>query len=125
MKEQVYTCLDHQGNPRTGYKSGFGFLPEFLEIVQFQIDSKFRDEDFIHFPKPSSKDPRAKKPSPTDMSDEAWEKRRQYQRELSVYQEFEHARKDFNFVVEDLLNYLRLDQNNHELRPRFMLTRER
>ena len=100
------------------------------------IDAEFRDEDFITFRKPTPKDPRAKKPSPKNMSDEdyatALEDYRFYLHELEVYREFEYIRKDFQFVVscfselcgEELFNYLRVnqDQDNHELRKRFVLT---
>ena len=72
-KERVYTRrLDDQGNPRTGYKSGFGDIPDLLYTNQSLIDAEFRDEDFITFRKPTPKDKRAKKPSPKDMSDEAY-----------------------------------------------------
>ena len=69
-KERVYTRLDDQGNPRAGYKSGFGDIPDLLYTNQSLIDAEFRDEDFITFRKPTPKDKRAKKPSPTNMSDE-------------------------------------------------------
>ena len=133
-KERVYTRLDNLGNPRTGYKSGFGDIPDLLYTNQNLIDAEFRDEDFIGFPKPTSKDPRAKKPSPQNMDDEeyaaAWEDYRLYCRELDIYREFEYIRKDFAFVVscfselygEELFNYLRVHQDNHELRKRFVLT---
>ena len=68
-KERVYTRLDDQGNPVTGYNSGFGNIPDLL-YTQALIDAEFRDEDFITFRKPTPKDPRAKKLSPTNMSDE-------------------------------------------------------
>ena len=80
------------------------------------------------------RDPRAKKPSPQNMDDEeyaaAWEDYRLYCRELDIYREFEYIRKDFAFVVscfselygEELFNYLRVHQDNHELRKRFVLT---
>ena len=91
-KERVYTRLDNLGNPRTGYKSGFGDIPDLLYTNQSLIDAEFRDEDFITFPKPTPKDPRAKKPSPTTMDDEdyatAWEDYRFYLRELEVYRIF-------------------------------------
>ena len=55
------------------------------------------------FPKPTPKDPRAKKPSPQNMDDEeyaaAWEDYRLYCHELDIYREFEYIRKDFAFVV--------------------------
>ena len=91
-------------------------------------------EDFIDFPMPGPKDKRAKKPSPKDMSDEeyaaAWENHRQYLHELDVYKKFEYIHKDFQFIVgcfselygEELFNYLRVNQDNHELRKRFVLT---
>ena len=68
------------------------------------------------------------------MSDEdyatAWEDHRFYLHELEVYREFEYIRKDFQFIVscfselygEELFNYLRVNQDNHELRKRFVLT---
>ena len=68
------------------------------------------------------------------MSDEdyarAWEDHRSYLHELDVYREFEYIRKDFQFTVscfsemygEELFNYLRVNQDNHELRKRFVLT---
>ena len=133
-KERVYTRLDNLGNPRAGYKSGFGDIPDLLYTNQSLIDAEFRDEDFITFQKPTPKDPRAKKPSPTTMDDEdyatAWEDYRFYLRELEVYREFEYIRKDFQFIVscfselygEELFNYLRVNQDNHELRKRFVLT---
>ena len=133
-KERVYTRLDNLGKPRTGYKSGFGDIPDLLYTNQSLIDAEFRDEDFITFPKPTSKDPRAKKPAPSTMDDEeyatAWEDYRFYLRELEVYREFEYIRKDFQFVVscfselygDELFNYLRVNQDNHELRKRFVLT---
>ena len=102
-KERVYTRLDNQGNPRTGYKSGFGDIPDLLYTNQSLIDAEFRDEDFIDFPKPTPKDKRAKKPSPTSMCDEdyarAWEEHRSHLHELDVYREFEYIRKDFQFIV--------------------------
>ena len=69
------------------------------------------------------------------MSDEecatAWEDHRFYLHELDVYREFEYIRKDFQFIVscfselygedEELFNYLRVNQDNHELRKRFVL----
>ena len=70
------------------------------------------------------------------MSDEddaeAWENHRQYLHELDVYRELEYIRKDFQFVVgcsselygEELFNYLRANQDNHELRKRLVLTLE-
>ena len=33
-KERVYTRLDNLGNPRTGYKSGFGDIPDLLYTNQ-------------------------------------------------------------------------------------------
>ena len=135
-KERVYTRLDNLGNPVTGYTSGFGDIPDLLYTNQSLIDAEFRDEDFIIFPKPTPKDRRAKKPSPKDMSDQeyaaAWEDYRAYRRELDIYREFEYIRKDFQFVVscfselygEELFNYLRVNQDNHELRKRFVLTLE-
>ena len=132
-KERVYTRLDDQGNPRTGYKSGFGDIPDLLYTNQSLIDAEFRDEDFITYRKPTPKDPRAKKPSPKNMSDEdyatALEDHRFYLHELDVYREFEYIRKDFQFIVgcfselygEELFNYLRVNQDNHELRKRFVL----
>ena len=132
-KERVYTRLDDQGNPRTGYKSGFGDIPDLLYTNQSLIDAEFRDEDFITFRKPTPKDKRAKKPSPTNMSDEdyatAMEDHRFYLHELDVYREFEYIRKDFQFIVscfselygDELFNYLRVNQDNHELRKRFVL----
>ena len=132
-KERVYTRLDNLGNPRTGYKSGFGDIPDLLYTNQNLIDAEFRDEDFIGFPKPTPKDPRAKKPSPQNMDDEEYaaarEDYRLYCHEL-IYREFEYIRKDFAFVVscfselygEELFNYLRVHQDNHELRKRFVLT---
>ena len=48
-KERVYTRLDSAGNPRTGYKSGFGDIPDLLYTNQSLIDAEFRDEDFITF----------------------------------------------------------------------------
>ena len=132
-KERVYTRLDDQGNPRTGYKSGFGDIPDLLYTNQSLIDAQFRDEDFITFRKPTPKDKRAKKPSPTNMSDEdyatAMEDHRFYLHELDVYREFEYIRKDFQFIVscfselygDELFNYLRVNQDNHELRKRFVL----
>ena len=95
-----------------------------------------KTEDFVDFPMPDPKDKRAKKPSPKDMSDDqyarAWENHRQCLHELDVYWEFEYIRKDFQFVVgcfselygEELFNYLRVNQHNHELRKRFVLTLE-
>ena len=65
-KERVYTRLDNLGNPRTGYKSGFGDIPDLLYTNQNLTDAEFRDEDFIGFPKPTPKDPRAKKPLATE-----------------------------------------------------------
>ena len=133
-KERVYTRLDDRGNPVTGYKSGFGDIPDLLYTNQSLIDAEFRDEDFITFRKPTPKDKRAKRPSPKDMSDEtyaaAWEDHRTYLHELEVYREFEYIRKDFQFIVgcfselygEELFNYLRVNQDNHELRKRFVLT---
>ena len=133
-KERVYTRLDNLGNPRTGYKSGFADIPDLLYTNQSLIEAEFRDEDFIGFPKPTPKDPRAKKPSPQHMDDEAyakaWEDDRFYCRKLDIYREFEYIRKDFQFVVscfselygEELFNYLRVNQDNHELRKRFVLT---
>ena len=133
-KERVYIRLDNLGNPRTGYKSGFGDIPDLLYTNQSLIDAEFRDEDFIDFRKPGPKDKRAKKPSPTNMSDEeyaaAWEDHRFYLHELDVYREFEYIRKDFQFIVscfselygEELFNYLRVNQDNRELRKRFVLT---
>ena len=133
-KERVYTRLDNLGNPRTGYKSGFGDIPDLLYTNQNLIDAEFRDEDFIGFPKPTPKDPRAKKPSPQNMDDEEYaaarENYRIYCHELDIYREFEYIRKDFAFVVscfselygEELFNYLRVHQDNHELRKRFVLT---
>ena len=118
-KERVYTRLDDQGNPRTGYKSGFGDIPDLLCTKQSLIDAEFRDEDFIDFRKPTPKDELAKKPSPTNMSDEdyaaAWEDHCFYLHELDVYREFEYIRKDFQFIVicfselygKELFNYLR------------------
>ena len=132
-KERVYTRLDDQGNPRTGYKSGFGDIPDLLYTNQSLIDAEFRDEDFITFRKPTPKDKRAKKPSPTNMSDEdyatAMEDHRFYLHELDVYREFEYIRKDFQFIVscfselygDELFNYLRVNQDNRELRKRFVL----
>ena len=132
-KGTVYTRLDDQGNPRTGYKSGFGDIPDLLYTNQSLIDAEFRDEDFITFRKPTPKDRRAKKPSPTNMSDEdyatAMEDHRFYLHELDVYREFEYIRKDFQFIVscfselygDELFNYLRVNQDNHELRKRFVL----
>ena len=132
-KERVYTRLDDQGNPRTGYKSGFGDIPDLLYTNQSLIDAEFCDEDFITFRKPTPKDKRAKKPSPTNMSDEdyatAMEDHRFYLHELDVYREFEYIRKDFQFIVscfselygDELFNYLRVNQDNHELRKRFVL----
>ena len=132
-KERVYTRLDDQGNPRTGYKSGFGDIPDLLYTNQSLIDAEFRDEDFITFRKPTPKDKRAKKPSPTNMSDEdyatAMEDHRFYLHELDVYREFEYIRKDFQVIVscfselygDELFNYLRVNQDNHELRRRFVL----
>ena len=131
--ERVYTRLDDQGNPRTGYKSGFGDIPDLLYTNQSLIDAEFRNEDFITYRKPTPKDRRAKKPSPTNMSDEdyatALEDHRFYLHELDVYREFEYIRKDFQFIVscfselygEELFNYLRVNQDNHELRKRFVL----
>ena len=49
-----YTRLDNLGNPRTGYKSGFGDIPDLLYTNQNLIDAEFRDEDFIGFPKADS-----------------------------------------------------------------------
>ena len=133
-KERVYTCLDDQGNPRTGYKSGVGDIPDLLYANQALIDAEFRDEDFIDFRKPTPTDKRAKKPSATNVSDEdyarAWEDHRFYLHELDVYREVEYIRKDFQFIVgcfselcgEELFNYLRVNQDNHELRKRFVLT---
>ena len=64
-------------------------IPDLLYTNQSLIDAEFRDEDFITFRKPTPKDPRTKKPSPTNMSDEdyatAWEDRRFYLHELEVY----------------------------------------
>ena len=122
-KERVYTRLDRAGNPRTGYKSGFGDVPALLYSNQALIDAEFRSEDFIDFPMPGPKDKRAKNPSPKDMSDEdyaqAWENHRRYLHELAVYREFEYIRKDFQFIVgcfselygEELFNYLRVNQD--------------
>ena len=133
-KERVYTRLDDLGNPVTGYKSGFGDIPDLLYTNQSLIEAEFRDEDFITFPKPTPKDKRAKRPSPKDMSDEAyaaaWEDYRAYLHEIEVYREFEYIRKDFQFIVgcfselygDELFNYLRVNQDNHELRKRFVLT---
>ncbi|CAE7623120.1 GIP, partial [Symbiodinium pilosum] len=113
LKNRVYTRLDKAGNPRTGYKSGFGDVPALLYSNQALIDAEFRSEDFIDFPMPGPKDKRAKKPFLKDMSDE------------------EYA-EDFQFVAgcfselygEELVNYLRVNQDNHELRKRFVLTLE-
>ena len=132
-KERVYTRLDDQGNPRTGYKSGFGDIPDLLYTNQSLIDAEFRDEDSITFRKPTPKDKHAKKPSPTNMSDEdyatAMEDHRFYLHQLDVYREFAYIRKDFQFIVscfselygDELFNYLRVNQDNHELRKRFVL----
>ena len=118
QKESVYTRLDKAGYPGTGYKSGFGFLPDFLNRTQIHAE-------FIDFPAPGPKGKRAKEPSPTDLSDEdyaeAWEKHRQYLHEIAVHRRFERIRQEFNFVVdcvaelcgEDLFKYLRLNQDNH------------
>ena len=112
------------------YKSGFGDIPDLLYTNRSLIDAEFRDEDSIDFRKPGPKDKRAKMPSPTNMSDEeyatAWEDHRFYLHELDVYREFEYIRKDFQFIVscfselygEELFNYLRVNQDNHELRKR-------
>ena len=40
-KERVYTRLDNLGNPRTGYKSGFGDIPDLLYTNQNLIDAEF------------------------------------------------------------------------------------
>ena len=40
-KERAYTRLDNQGNPRTGYKSGFGDTPDLLYTNQSLIDAEF------------------------------------------------------------------------------------
>ena len=70
------------------------------------------------------------------MSDEdyatAWKNHHFYLHELEVYREFEYIRKDFQFIVscfselygEELFNYLRVNQDNHELRKCFVLTLE-
>ena len=50
-KERVYTRLDNLGNPRTGYKSGFGDIPDLLYTNQNLIDAEFRDEELYWFPK--------------------------------------------------------------------------
>ena len=72
----------------------------------------------------------AKKPSPKNMSDEeyatAWENHCQYLHVFEVYREFEYIRKDFmgcfsELYGEELINYLCVNQVNHELRKRFML----
>ena len=133
-KERVYTRLDNLGNPVTGYKSGFGDIPDLLYTNQSLIEAEFRDEDFNTFPKPTPKDKRANRASPKDMSDEAyaaaWEDYRAYLHEIEVYREFEYIRKDFQFIAgwfselygDELFNYLRVNQDNHELRKRFVLT---
>ena len=117
-----------------GVVLSYKMIPAKYYTNQSLIDAEFRDEDFITFPKPTPKDKRAKRPSPKDMSDEAyaaaWEDYRAYLHEIEVYREFEYIRKDFQFIVgcfsesygDELFNYLRVNQDNHELRKRFVLT---
>ena len=96
----MYTRLDKAGNPRTGYKSGFGDVPALLYSNQALIDAEFRSEDFIDFPMPGPKDKRAKKPFLKDMSDEeyaeAWENHRQYLHELDVYRSLSTFARTFS-----------------------------
>ena len=46
-KERVYIRLDSVGNPRTGYKSGFGDIPDLLYTNQSLIDGPGKTTAFI------------------------------------------------------------------------------